>query len=120
MSCLGNLLWFILGGVVSGLSWVLAGILWCVTIIGIPWGLQCFKFAKLSFVPFGKEIEYGGGAGSMLLNVIWLLISGWELALAHIVCGLIYCVTIIGIPFGKQCFKLAKLALFPFGATIRE
>ena len=56
----------------------------------------------------------------MLLNVIWLLVSGWELALAHIICGLIYCVTIIGIPFGKQCFKLAKLALFPFGATIRE
>ena len=75
MSCLGNLLWFILGGVVSGLSWVLAGILWCVTIIGIPWGLQCFKFAKLSFFPFGKEIEYGGGAGSMLLNVIWLSAS---------------------------------------------
>ena len=120
MSCLGNLLWFILGGVVSGLSWALAGIFWCITIIGIPWGIQCFKFAKLSFFPFGKEIEYGGGTGSFLLNIIWLLISGWELALAHVIVGVIYCLTIVGIPFGKQCFKLAKLALMPFGSTIIE
>ena len=68
MGCLGNLLWFIFGGCISGLSWCLAGCLWCITIIGIPVGLQCFKFASLSFFPFGKEVSYGGGAGSLILN----------------------------------------------------
>ena len=120
MSCLANILWFIFGGFWMGLGWLLAGILWCITIIGIPWGTQCFKFAKLSFFPFGKDVEYGGGAGSMILNIIWLLISGLPLALDCLICGVIFCVTIIGIPFGKQCFKLAKLALMPFGATISE
>ncbi len=120
MSCLANILWFALGGLFMGLGWALAGLVWCITIIGIPWGVQCFKFAKLCFFPFGKEVQYGGGAGSLILNIIWLLISGLPLALDCAVCGLIYCVTIIGIPFGKQCFKIAKLALMPFGASVRE
>ena len=72
MSCLANLLWFVFGGVVMGLGWTIAGIIWCITIIGIPWGVQCFKFAKLSFFPFGKDVVLGGGAGSLLLNIIWL------------------------------------------------
>jgi len=76
MGCLGNILWFMCGGCLSGLSWALAGCLWCLTIVGIPVGLQCFKFASLSFFPFGKEVIYGGGAGSLLLNIIWLSISG--------------------------------------------
>ena len=117
---LGNVIWFVFGGIVMGLSWFLAGLLWCITIIGIPWGKQCFKFAKLCFFPFGKEVEIGGSAGSMILNIIWLLISGLPLALEAAIVGVIFCVTIIGIPFGKQCFKIAKLALMPFGATIRE
>ena len=71
MGCLGNLLWFIFGGAISGLSWCLAGCLWCITIVGIPVGMQCFKLASLSFFPFGKEVRYGGGAVSFLLNVIW-------------------------------------------------
>ena len=120
MSCLGNLLWFIFGGFIMGLSWAVAGLLWCVTIIGIPIGKQCFKFAKLSFFPFGKRIVYGGGAGSMLLNIIWLLVTGLPMAIESVLCGLVYCVTIIGIPFGKQCFKLAQLALMPFGSSIEE
>ena len=120
MSCLANILWFILGGFLIGLGWTLAGILWCITIIGIPWGVQCFKFAKLSFFPFGKDVEYGGGAGSLLLNIIWLVISGLPLAIDCLICGSIFCVTIIGIPFGKQCFKIAKLALMPFGTTITD
>lgn len=70
MSFLGNVLWFIFGGFLSGLSWLLSGILWCITIIGIPYGKQCFKFATMSFAPFGKEIEYGGGVPSLLANVI--------------------------------------------------
>ena len=76
------------------------------------------KLASLSFFPFGKEVRYGGGAGSFLLNVIWLLVSGLPLALEHVAMGLLLCVTILGIPFGLQQFKLAKLALLPFGAEV--
>jgi len=118
MSCLGNLLWFLLGGIWQGLGWVIAGLGWCVTIIGIPVGVQCFKFAQLSFFPFGKEVIYGGGGVSLILNILWLIFGGLPLACVSVVNGLILCITIIGIPFGKQCFKLAKLALMPFGASI--
>lgn len=118
MGCLGNLLWFICGGAISGLSWCLAGCLWCITIVGIPVGLQCFKLASLSFFPFGKEVRYGGGTVSFLVNVIWILVSGLPLALEHLVWGLLLCITVIGIPFGLQQFKLAKLALMPFGAEV--
>ena len=118
MSCLGNFLWFIFGGIWQGLGWSLAGLLWCITIVGIPIGVQCFKFASLAFFPFGKEIRYGGGAVSLIANVIWLIVSGVPLALSAVCNGLLLCLTIIGIPFGKQCFKMAKLALSPFGADI--
>ena len=118
MGCLGNLLWFVFGGCLSGLGWCLAGVLWCITIVGIPVGMQCFKFAKLAFFPFGKEVIYGGGAGSMILNVIWLLVSGIWLALGSLVTGCVLCITIVGIPFGLQHFKLAKLALMPFGSQV--
>ncbi|MCM1064591.1 MAG: YccF domain-containing protein [Eubacterium sp.] len=118
MSCLGNLLWFLFGGFISGISWCLAGVLWCITIVGIPVGTQCFKFAGLSFFPFGREVNYGGGAGSLILNIIWLAVSGLPLAIEHLTIGLVLCITIIGIPFGLQQFKLAKLALMPFGATV--
>ena len=118
MGCLGNLLWFVFGGAVSGLSWGLMGCLWCITVVGIPVGLQCFKFAALSFFPFGQEVLYGGGAGSFLLNIIWLLVSGLPLAMEQLVLGVGLCITIIGIPFGVQQFKLAKLALLPFGAVV--
>lgn len=119
MGCLGNLLWFIFGGFISGISWLLAGCLWSITIVGIPIGSQCFKFAGLSFFPFGKEVEYGGGAVSLIVNIIWLIISGIPLAIEHAVWGGLLCITIIGIPFGLQHFKLAKLALMPFGASVR-
>lgn len=118
MGLLGNILWFIFGGAVSGLSWCLAGLLWCISIVGIPVGIQCFKFAALSFFPFGRDVRYGGGAGSLLLNIIWLIVSGLPLALEHAAIGLLLCVTVVGIPFGMQQFKLAKLALMPFGAVV--
>jgi len=118
MSCLGNLLWFVFAGFWQGLGWLLAGVLWCISIVGIPIGVQCFKFAKLSFCPFGKEVVYGGGAGSLLLNLIWILVSGIPLAVGTAVNGLLLCITIVGIPFGLQCFKLAKLALMPFGTNV--
>lgn len=118
MGCLGNIIWFLCGGLASGLSWLLAGVLWCITIIGIPIGMQCFKFVGLSLFPFGRRVEYGGGAFSMLANIVWLVVSGIPLAVEHAVFGLLLCITIIGIPFGKQHFKLAKLALMPFGAKV--
>ena len=118
MRLLGNILWYLLGGFISGLIWVLAGCFWCVTILGIPIGLQCFKLASISFTPFGREILYGGGAISFLVNVIWFLVSGLELALANFLFGCLWCCTVVGIPFGKQFFKIAKLALSPFGASI--
>ncbi|NLL00835.1 MAG: YccF domain-containing protein [Clostridiales bacterium] len=119
MGCLGNILWFIFGGFLSGLTWLIAGCLWCITIIGIPVGMQCFKFASLSFFPFGKEVVYGGGAGSLLLNIIWILVTGIPMAIHSALWGVLLCITVIGIPFGLQHFKLAKLALMPFGTTIR-
>lgn len=118
MGCLGNLLWFLFGGLFTGLSWCIIGCLWCITVVGIPVGVQCFKFATMSFFPFGKEVRYGGGTVSLILNIIWLLLSGIPMALEHASIGLVLCITVIGIPFGLQHFKLAKLALMPFGAEI--
>lgn len=118
MKFIGNVFWFIFAGLWLGLGWSLAGLIWCVTIVGIPWGVQCFKFAKLAFAPFGKDIIFGGGFGSLLLNILWLAVSGVELALEALVIGCILCVTVVGIPFGKQCFKFAKLALMPFGSSV--
>lgn len=118
MGCLGNVLWFLFGGLWQGLGWTLAGGLWCITTVGIPIGMQCFKFATLAFFPFGKEIRYGGGVVSLLANIAWLIVSGIPLALSAAVNGVILCCTIIGIPFGKQCFKMARLALMPFGASV--
>ena len=118
VGCLGNALWFLFGGMWMGLSWALTGLLWCVTIVGIPIGVQCFKFAGLAFFPFGKEVVFGGGAGSVLLNILWIVFGGLALAIEAAVIGGLFCITIIGIPFGKQCFKIAKLTLMPFGASV--
>lgn len=118
MGCLGNVLWFLCGGFLGGLGWTLAGCLWCITVIDIPVGMQCFKIAGLAFFPFGKEVAYGGGTMSFLVNMVWLVVSGIYLAVEHTVFGCILCVTIVGIPFGIQHFKLAKLALMPFGSDV--
>ncbi len=118
MKLIGNILWFLFGGFLSGLSWILAGCFWCITIIGIPIGVQCFKFAGLAFWPFGKDVVYGGGAISLLANIIWLIVSGIPMAVENALIGCLWCITIIGIPFGKQFFKIAKLSLMPFGSTI--
>jgi len=79
MSLIGNILWLIFGGFFSGLSWLISGVIWCITIIGIPYGKQCFKFASLAFTPFGKDVEYGGGAVSTIVNIIWLLLLVFHL-----------------------------------------
>ena len=119
MSFLGNVLWFLFGGFFSGLSWVISGILWSITIIGIPYGRQCFKFASLSFAPFNKSVSYGGGPISFLANAIWIIFFGIPMFLENFFFGIIWCITIVGIPFGIQFFKIAKLALAPFGASIK-
>ena len=120
MRILGNILWIVFGGLLSALGWIFMGCVWCVTIIGIPVGLQCFKLSSISFNPFGKEVRYEGAAVSFLLNIIWFLISGWELALINFLIGVVLCITIIGIPFGKQFFKIAKLSLRLFGAIVER
>lgn len=120
MRFLGNICWFIFGGFISGLGWIIVGMLWCITIVGIPVGMQCFKLAGLSFWPFGKEIVYEGGAISFIVNVLWFIFGGLEMAIVNALFGLLWCITIIGIPFGKQFFKLAKLSLAPFGAVVRR
>lgn len=118
MRLLGNLFWFLFAGIWLSLGWTVAGLFWCVTIVGIPWGLQCFKFAKLTAMPFGKDVIPGESLFSLLLNIVWIVLSGVPLAIEAAVIGLVLCVTIIGIPFGKQCFKFAALALAPFGARV--
>lgn len=118
MTILGNILWFICGGWLSGLLWLVYGVLWSLTIVGIPYGIQCFKFASLAACPFGKEIQYGTSTGSFLMNIIWILVTGVEMAIEHAVTGMILCLTIVGIPFGLQHLKMAKLAFMPFGANV--
>lgn len=119
MSLLGNLLWIIFGGLFSAIGWFLSGIILCITVVGIPFGLQCFKIAGLTLVPFGRDVEIGEfGAGGLLGNILWIIFLGWELCLGHLIFGALLSVTVIGIPFGLQHFKLAKLALLPFGAKI--
>lgn len=118
MGCLGNLLWFIFAGFWMMLGWGLTGLLWCLSIVGIPIGTQCFKIAGFAAMPFGRDVELGSGVGSLLLNVLWIVFGGIELTVTSAIIGCILCITIIGIPFGMQCFKLAGLALMPFGAKV--
>lgn len=118
LKLLGNIVWFILGGFISWFSWIVIGILWSITIIGIPVGKQCFKFAKMSAAPFGKEIQFSDSGASLLVNIVWLVLGGFVMVIEEVTLGVIFCLTIVGIPFGLQHFKHAKLALLPFGATI--
>ncbi len=119
MKLIANVIWFVFGGIWLGLSWALLGLLLCITILGIPLGKQCFKAAKLTFAPFGKDVDLHFDKHP-IANILWALLCGWEMAIGYLASGLICCVTIIGIPLGLQAFKLMKLALFPFGATIKR
>ncbi len=119
MKIIGNILWLLLGGGLLAIAWAMAGLICCITIIGIPIGLQCFKFAGLVIWPFGKEIVYSDRTSSFLFNLLWVIIFGWELALLALIIGVVWCMTIIGIPFGLQSIKFAKLALMPFGAKVK-
>lgn len=119
MSLLGNLLWIIFGGLLSAIGWVIDGLICCITIVGIPFGMQCFKMAQLQLAPFGKNVrDKGVGVGGLLGNILWIVFLGWELCLANLVSALIFAITIIGIPFAIQSMKMAKLSLMPFGKYI--
>lgn len=118
MSCLGNIIWLCCGGFIGGLGWISAGIIWCISIIGIPVGIQCFKIAILSFCPFGRDIVDTGGVGSCLMNILWLIFGGFFIGCHHLFWGILLCITVIGIPFGMQHLKLARLAFMPFGVEI--
>ena len=122
MSFMGNLIWLIFGGFISGLGYIIGGLLVCLTIIGIPFGKQAIKLGVATMTPFGREIivsEEFDRPLSLLFNIIWAILFGWEIAVSHFVHGLVLGITIIGIPFAKQHFKLIPLALFPFGRELR-
>lgn len=115
---ISNIIWFIFGGLISGLLWLLLGAVLCITIVGIPFGTQCFKVAKLSFAPFGKHVHYHFLAHP-IANVIWAVFVGWELAIVYLLSGIACCITIVGIPNGIMSFKMMKLAFLPFGAKVK-
>jgi uncharacterized membrane protein YccF (DUF307 family) len=121
MSVLGNIICLIFGGFLAGMGYILGGLLVCLTIIGIPFGMQAVKLGVATMAPFGKTIVASQDAGDfskVLLNILWAVVFGWEIAVAHLVHGLILAVTIVGIPFAKQHFKLIPIALAPFGRQI--
>ncbi len=123
MNILGNLIWLVFGGFFAGLGYIFGGALVCLTIVGIPFGKQAIKLGVASMVPFGKEIiptEQANETAPMIFNLLWAVVFGWEIAVTHLVSGLLLGITIVGIPFAKQHFKLIPLALFPFGRELRE
>lgn len=121
MNLLGNLIWLICGGFFTALGYFVVGFVFCISIIGIPFGIQCFKIGFLELSPFGKKIvtrPSGGGCLSLLFNIIWILTGGIYTAIMHLVFAFILFITIIGIPFGRQHLKLVELTLAPFGKDI--
>ena len=122
MSLIGNILWLIFGGFVAGAIYILGGLLLCLTIIGIPFGVQTIKIGMATFAPFGKEVVESPNANnllSVLFNVVWVLLFGWEIAVAHLMSALILAITIIGLPFAKQHLKLVIVSLLPFGHDLK-
>lgn len=123
MKTLGNLIWLIFGGFITFIEYMVGGLILCITIIGIPFGIQVFKLALMALWPFNKTIEYQSyapGCLSTIMNIIWLFVGGFWIALTHLGMGLLLGITIIGIPWAKQHFKLMSLALAPFGKNIVE
>lgn len=121
MSILGNIIWIIFGGLVLALEYFIAGLLLCVTIVGIPFGIQSMKLGLLALLPFGHTSvveDNGSGCLCTVMNIIWIFIGGIWIALSHLVLGVLFCITIIGIPFGLQHFKLMAIAFTPFGRKI--
>ena len=121
MSFLGNLIWLVFGGLITGLGYIIGGLLLCVTVVGIPFGVQSINLGVATFAPFGKEVVSTGNPGSLkiVFDVVWIILFGWEIAMAHLVSALILTITIVGLPFAKQHIKLIPVALFPFSQELR-
>ncbi len=122
-----NILWLIFGGWISGLLWLIGGAVLAITIVGLPWSFAAWRIASYSFWPFGREVVWGGepdgkdiGCFGIGLNVIWFIFAGWYIALSHLLIAVAEFISIIGIPFALKDLELAKLALAPVGATIRD
>jgi uncharacterized membrane protein YccF (DUF307 family) len=121
MRLLLNILWFIFGGWIAGTMWVLAGVILAITVIGLPWTPAAFRIAGFAYWPFGKiVVDRAAGATSLLLNIVWLVLAGWWLALHHVILAVGLAVTIIGIPFAWQHLKLAVISLAPVGKAVVE
>jgi len=128
MTLLLNILWFILGGFAAGIAWLVGGLILAVTIVGLPWAGAAFRIGVFAFAPFGSRVvdrrlitgyeDLGTGDMGLILNIVWFVFAGWYIALAHVAIGVVSCVTIIGIPFGIQHFKLAMIALAPVGKSV--
>ena len=121
MSTFGNVIWLIFGGLIAALGYIFGGLLLCLTVIGIPFGMQSMKIGVATLAPFGKEVVEMNQANSTLrivFNLLWLILFGWEIALAHLISALVLTITVLGIPFAKQHVKLIPLSLFPFGRTL--
>ena len=121
MKLLGNIIWLIFGGLLTCIEYVIASLILMITIIGIPFGLQTLKLARLALWPFGSKVTdngYSGGCLNIFMNILWIFCGGLCICLTHFLFGLLLCITIIGIPFGRQHFKMAGLAITPFGKTI--
>ena len=121
MNFIGNIIWLVFGGLFAALGYFFGGLVLCITVIGIPWGLQCFKIAGLVLLPFGKKVVSDTsetGCLSVLFNIIWIICGGLWTAVTHIVMGLLLSITVIGIPWGRQHFKLIEISMMPFGKKI--
>ena len=121
MKGIGNILWLLFGGLLIAIIYYLVGLIMCITIIGIPFGVQLFKLGTYSMWPFGHVVVNKPGEPgclSIIMNLIWVLLGWWEIAIIHLVFGLIFCITIVGIPFGFQHFKMAIASIFPFGKEV--
>lgn len=121
MNTIGNLVWLLFGGLIAAALYFFGGLILCFTIIGIPFGLQCFKLGALTLWPFGREVvstSSNSGCVSLFLNIVWILCGGFWIAITHIAFGLLLFITIIGIPFARQHFKMVEISLMPFGKEI--
>lgn len=123
MKFIGNIFWLLLGGIIIAFYYFIVGLFFCITIIGIPFGVQLIKMAGFALWPFGREVQAGpddSGCLCVIMNIIWILAGGIEIAIAHVGFGIFFCLTIIGIPLGLQHFKMTLLALVPFGKVITD
>lgn len=123
MILIGNLIWLIFGGFVTGAGYIIGGIGICLTIVGIPFGVETIKLGIATMSPFGREIVEDDNPNSNLkivLNVIWIFLFGWEIAMAHLVLAALFAISLIGLPFAEQHIKLVAIALFPFGRDLRK